>query len=161
LSWQERMYNQNYVYAEGFADNFLKYNNIEAAARPGAPTSDHDRWAMNSYFLRAGYTLRDKYIITLTGRVDGSSRFGENNKYGFFPSAGIGWMISNEPFLADVPALSALKIRASYGVTGNTEIPTYQSLATVSSGTTLLNGVRSPYSYVTRLPNPDLSWEKT
>src|SRR5690606_13727873 len=103
----------------------------------------------------------DKYILTLTGRVDGSSRFGENNKYGFFPSAGIGWMISNEPFLANVPALSALKLRAGYGITGNTEILTYQSLATVSSGTTVRNNVRSPYSYVTRLPNPDLSSEKT
>jgi TonB-linked SusC/RagA family outer membrane protein len=161
LSWQERTYSQNYQYAEGFTDNFMKYHNIEAAARPGAPSSDHDRWALNSYFLRGGYTFRDKYIITLTGRVDGSSRFGANNKYGFFPSAGIGWMISNEPFLSDIPALNALKLRASYGVTGNTEIPTYQSLATISSGTTLLNGVRMPSSNVTRLPNPDLSWEKT
>lgn len=161
LSWQERTYNQNYQYAEGFTDNFFKYNNIDAAARPSAPTSDHDRWALNSYFVRAGYTLKDKYLLTLTGRVDGSSRFGENNKYGFFPSAGVGWLISNEPFLADVDAVEALKLRASYGVTGNTEIPTYQSLATISSGTTLLNNVRSPFSNVTRLPNPDLSWEKT
>lgn len=161
LSWQERTYNQNYQYAEGFSDNFLKYNNIDAAARPSAPSSDHDRWALNSYFLRAGYTYLNRYILTLTGRVDGSSRFGENNKYGFFPSAGIGWLISNEPFMRDIGKLDALKLRASYGVTGNTEIPTYESLATISSGTTLLNGVRSPYSYVTRLPNPDLSWEKT
>jgi TonB-linked SusC/RagA family outer membrane protein len=161
LSWQERNWNQNYQYAEGFSDNFLKYNNIDAAARPSAPTSDHDRWALNSYFLRGGYTFKNKYILTLTGRVDGSSRFGENNKYGFFPSAGIGWLISNETFMSNIEALDALKIRASYGTTGNTEIPTYQSLATISSGTTLLNNVRSPYSFVTRLPNPDLSWEKT
>ncbi len=161
LSWQERNYNQNYQYAEGFTDNFFKYNNIDAAARPSAPTSDHDRWALNSYFLRAGYTLKDKYLLTLTGRVDGSSRFGENNKYGFFPSAGVGWVLSNEPFLTDVGGLETLKLRASYGVTGNTEIPTYQSLATISSGTTLINGERAPSSNVTRLPNPDLSWEKT
>lgn len=161
LSWQERNWDQNYQYAEGFTDNFFKYNNIDAAARPSAPTSDHDRWALNSYFLRAGYTFRDKYILTLTGRVDGSSRFGANNKYGLFPSAGIGWLLSNESFLSDVSNLDALKLRASIGVTGNTEIPSYLSLATISSGTTLLNGIRSPFSNVTRLPNPDLSWEKT
>lgn len=161
LSWQERKYTQNYQYAEGFTDNFLKYNNIGAAERPSAPTSDFDKWALNSYFLRAGYTYKDKYIVTLTGRVDGSSRFGENNKYGFFPSAGVGWLISNEPFMSDIGPLSSLKIRASYGITGNTEIPSYQSLPTISTGTTLLNNTRQSYSYVTRLPNPDLSWEKT
>ncbi|HYF68235.1 MAG TPA: TonB-dependent receptor [Ohtaekwangia sp.] len=161
LSWQERNFDKNDQYAEGFTDNFFKFNNIDAAARPNPPESEHDRWALASYFLRSGYTFKDRYILTLTGRVDGSSRFGDNNKYGFFPSAGIGWLISNESFMDDIRAIDALKFRASYGVTGNTEIGSYESLATISSGTTLLNNIRSPFSNVTRLPNPDLSWEKT
>src|SRR5690606_5759075 len=107
------------------------------------------------------YSYKNRYLLTVTGRVDGSSRFGENNKYGIFPSAGLGWVLSEEPFLRDVNGLDELKIRSSYGVTGNTEIPTYQSLGTISTSTTLLNGTRVSQSFVNRLPNPNLEWEKT
>ncbi|MHA6246916.1 SusC/RagA family TonB-linked outer membrane protein [Pontibacter sp. CAU 1760] len=161
LSWQERTVEGNWVEARGFADDFFKYNRIQAASQPGAPESYYDKWAMNSYFLRSGYAYDDKYLITLTGRVDGSSRFGDKNKYGFFPSVGLGWVVSNEPFLQDLGQLNQLKLRASFGITGNTEIPTYQSLATVSSGTVLIGGGRASQSYLNRLPNPDLKWERT
>ncbi|HYG38052.1 MAG TPA: TonB-dependent receptor [Cytophagales bacterium] len=161
LSWQERIYQSNWVTAEGFSDNFFKYNRIQAASQPGSPQSDYDKWAMNSYFLRAGYTFKDKYLLTLTGRVDGSSRFGENNKYGFFPSIGLGWIISNENFLAGNNNINELKFRTSLGLTGNTEIPTYLSLATVSAGTVLLGGNRATDTYVNRLANPNLKWERT
>ncbi|CAM3526227.1 TonB-dependent receptor [Pontibacter korlensis] len=161
LSWQERTYQSTSVEARGFADDFFKYNQIQSASQPGAPQSDYDKWSMNSYFVRGGYTYKDKYLLTLTGRVDGSSRFGENNKYGFFPSVGLGWVISNEPFLQNVGALNEFKLRTSYGVTGNTEIPTYQSLATVSSGTVLIGGNRQTASFQNRMPNPNLKWERT
>jgi len=161
LSWQERTYQQNSVEARGFADDFFRFNRIQAASQPGAPQSDYDKWAMNSYFLRGGYTFNDKYLVTLTGRVDGSSRFGENNKYGFFPSVGLGWVVSNEPFLQNAGSLNQLKLRTSYGMTGNTEIPTYTSLATVSSGTVLIGGNRQTESYQNRMPNPNLKWERT
>jgi TonB-dependent starch-binding outer membrane protein SusC len=161
LSWQERTYTANAMTAEGFSGNFYRFNRIQAASQPGAPTSDYDRWSMNSYFVRAGYNFREKYLLTLTGRVDGSSRFGENNKYGVFPSVGVGWLLSNEPFLQGIGNLDELKFRSSFGVTGNTEIPTYQSLATVSSGTVLVGGTRAPENFVNRLPNPNLKWERT
>ncbi|QCR25010.1 SusC/RagA family TonB-linked outer membrane protein [Pontibacter sp. SGAir0037] len=161
LSWQQRTYESNSVEARGFGDDFFKYNRIQAASQPGAPQSDYDEWTMNSYFLRSGYTYNDKYLVTFTGRIDGSSRFGESNKYGFFPSLGLGWVISNEPFLQNIDVLNQFKLRTSYGITGNTEIPTYQSLATVSSGTVLIGGGRAPESYVNRLPNQDLKWERT
>jgi hypothetical protein len=105
LSWQERTYETSSVEARGFSDNFFKYNRLQAASQPGAPQSEYEKWSMNSYFLRGGYTFKDKYMLTLTGRVDGSSRFGENNKYGFFPSAGVGWMMSSEPFMRDISGL--------------------------------------------------------
>lgn len=161
LSWQERRAENNWISAKGFSDNFFRYNSIQAASQPGAPGSLYDRWAMNSYFLRGSYSYKSKYLLTFTGRIDGSSRFGENNKYGVFPSAGIGWVISEEPFLKDVSAINELKLRSSYGVTGNTEIPTYQSLGTISSETTLINGTRVSQSYINRLPNPNLEWEKS
>ncbi|WP_086477590.1 MULTISPECIES: TonB-dependent receptor [Arenibacter] len=161
LSWQENVFESSDIQARGFSDDFFKYNNIGSASNPSAPVSSYSKWALNSYFLRAGYTLKDKYMVTLTGRVDGSSRFGANNKYGFFPSAGLGWMLSEEDFLNESEKINRLKLRASYGITGNTEIPAYSSLATVSSGTVLLNGTRVAASSVNRLSNPDLEWEKT
>lgn len=161
LSWQQRIFEGNSVSAEGFADDFFRFNAIQSASQPGAPSSSYDKWAMNSYFLRGSYSYKNRYLVTVTGRIDGSSRFGDNNKYGIFPSAGLGWVISEEPFLNDASSLDELKIRSSYGVTGNTEIPTYQSLGTISTGTTLLNGARVSQSYVNRLPNPNLEWEKT
>lgn len=161
LSWQERTYRNNSVEARGFSDNFFKYNRIQAASQPGSPNSDYDKWAMNSYFLRASYTYNDKYLLTLTGRMDGSSRFGENNKYGFFPSVGLGWIVSNERFMEGMESISELKLRGSFGITGNTEIPTYQSLATVSAGTVLIGGNRATDTYVNRLANPNLKWERT
>ncbi|KEO75558.1 SusC/RagA family TonB-linked outer membrane protein [Anditalea andensis] len=161
LSWQGRTFEGNFVEARGFSDNFFRYNRIQAASQPEAPQSQWNNWTMNSYFLRGSYTLKDRYLMTLTGRIDGSSRFGDNNKYGVFPSAGLGWIISNEPFMAGASGLDELKFRSSFGITGNTEIPMYQSLGTVSSGTVLINGSRASHSFVNRLPNPDLSWEKT
>lgn len=161
LSWQERTAENGFVSAQGFSDDFFRFNGIQSASQPGAPTSSYDRWAMNSYFLRGSYSYKDRYLLTLTGRADGSSRFGKNNKYGMFPSFGLGWVVSKENFLNQVQAIDELKFRASYGVTGNTEIPTYQSLGTISSETTLLNGTRVSTSFVNRLPNPNLEWEKT
>jgi TonB-linked SusC/RagA family outer membrane protein len=162
LSWQKRTSEYFDVSATGFSDDTFGYNRIQAASEPGAPNSGYDEWSMNSYFFRGSYNYMKKYLVTLTGRMDGSSRFGANNKYGFFPSVGVGYVLSKESFWEDIKeTVNLLKFRASYGITGNTEIPTYQSLGTLSTGTTLINGSRAPISYVNRLPNPDLEWEKT
>ncbi|MDR3262208.1 MAG: TonB-dependent receptor [Tannerella sp.] len=145
-----------------FSSNFFGYDNLGVGLLANtAPTSDWNRWAMNSYFARGSYTLQDKYLATLTFRIDGSSRFGENNKYGFFPSVGLGWIISNEDFMQDVSWLSNLKLHTSFGQTGNTEISNYRSLALMTTSTTLLNNARVGTAQMANMPNPDLSWEKT
>ena len=85
-----------------------------------------------SYLARINYSLYDRYLFSVNGRVDGSSRFGGNNKYGFFPSGSVAWRISEEGFMEPVKAvISNLKLRTSYGFTGNTEIGVYESLATI------------------------------
>lgn len=145
----------------GFTTNYFGYDNLGAGTTPSAPSSSWSRWDMNSYFLRGSYTLNDKYLATVTARMDGSSRFGKNNYYGFFPSAALGWIISNENFLKDVSWLSNLKLHTSYGRTGSSEISTYSTLAKISSGTVLLNGTRASSANVSGLANPDLQWEKT
>ncbi|KGE15025.1 SusC/RagA family TonB-linked outer membrane protein [Sphingobacterium deserti] len=161
LSWQERTRDFSFNRTEGFTSDFFKWNNMAAGSIPQAPESAYDRWAMNSYFMRASYTLNDKYTATVTGRYDGSSRFGANNKFAFFPSAGLAWIASKESFLEDVSWLSNLKLRSSFGITGNSEISPYQAIARALNGTQLLNNTRVPYSYLQFLPNPDLRWEKT
>jgi TonB-linked SusC/RagA family outer membrane protein len=161
LSWQERTYNYFAANASNFPDDFYGYNNLGAGTnRPGVG-SDHDRWAMNSYFLRVAYAYNDRYMATFTGRYDGSSKFGKNNKYAFFPSAGLAWLASNEGFLRDNPVISLLKLHTSYGITGNSEIGTYNSLATIGQGTTVINGRIESTAYVSRMTNKDLRWEKT
>ena len=161
LSWQERVQKWNKARTTGFSDDFFEDNNMSAGTTPDAPESSYDRWAMNSYFLRFAYTYKDRYSATVTGRVDGSSKFGENNKYAFFPSAGLAWNVIQEDFMQDQNTISNLKLHTSYGLTGNSEIDTYKSLASVSSGTLLINDVRAPYSYISSMANPDLKWEKT
>ena len=161
LSWTERTQNWNKARTEGFSDDFFEDYNMAAGTTPSSPESSWNRWRMNSYFLRFAYTYKDRYSATVTGRVDGSSKFGDNNKYAFFPSAGLAWNISQEDFLKDNNTISNLKLHTSYGLTGNSEIDMYRSLARVSSGTLLINDVRNPYSYVSSMANPDLKWEKT
>ncbi|MCF2604012.1 TonB-dependent receptor [Parabacteroides distasonis] len=161
LSWTERTQNWNKARTEGFSDDFFEDHNMSAGTTPSSPESSWNRWRMNSYFVRLAYTYKDRYSATVTGRVDGSSKFGDNNKYAFFPSAGLAWNISQEDFLKDNNTISNLKLHTSYGLTGNSEIDMYRSLARVSSGTLLINDVRNPYSYISSMANPDLKWEKT
>lgn len=161
-SWQQKSFRGNSVNANGFPSDFFKYNSIDAATNFNpTPSSNKWDWTMNSYFTRTTYSYDDRYTLTFTGRVDGSSRFGKNNKYGFFPSVGASWLVSNEEFMSGVNVIDHMRIRSSYGITGNTEIGLFQSLATIGSGTTLIGGTRQSSSFVQRLPNPDLEWEKT
>ncbi|WP_198664939.1 SusC/RagA family TonB-linked outer membrane protein [Lewinella sp. IMCC34191] len=161
FSFQKRT-DENYgISVRGFADDFFRFNNLGAASQPEAPYSGYTDWTLNSYFLRGSYSYDDRYLLTLTGRVDGSSRFGSGNKYGWFPSVGVGWVLSNEEFLTGNPTISQLKLRSSFGITGNTEIGSYRSLATVGSGTTLIDGQRVTSTVINGLSNPDLQWERT
>lgn len=115
-----------------------------------------------SYLGRINYNLLDKYLLTASIRADGSSRFGDNQKYGIFPSVALGWRIKDEVFLKNVQALTDLKLRASYGVTGNQDIGSYKSLVLLGpQGQAIFDG--APYVGIstTQLPNPDLKWETT
>ncbi|MBS5980021.1 MAG: TonB-dependent receptor [Dysgonomonas mossii] len=161
LSWTENEYEYFTANAKTFADDFYDYHNMGAGTKPSSVTSGHERWAMNSYFLRAGYTMKDKYMATVTARYDGSSKFGKNNKYAFFPSLGLGWLASNEDFLKDNSIISMLKLHSSYGILGNSEIGVYNSLATIGQGTTVIGGEKVTTAYLSRLANKDLKWEKT
>lgn len=117
-------------------------------------------WGLVSYFGRVGYTFKDKYLLTGVLRIDGSSRFGANHRYGYFPSASVGWRVSEEGFMKGIRAISDLKLRASIGVTGNNEGlgNDFPSLATYGTGANYgaLAGI-APQS----LSYSDLTWEAT
>ncbi|MEO8414857.1 MAG: SusC/RagA family TonB-linked outer membrane protein, partial [Ginsengibacter sp.] len=112
-----------------------------------------NNWNLVSFFGSATYGFENKYFVTATAREDGSSRFGPNHKWGFFPSASAGWIISQEKFMQKVDWISTLKLRASWGVSGNQEIPNdaYQTVVTQVGG--VVNKIR--------YGNPDVKWEAT
>ena len=160
-SWQERQFRSFNQQVRGFSDDFFRFNNFGAATNVSSPNSNAFEWTLNSYFNRITYSYADTYTLTFTSRLDGSSRFGADSKWGFFPSAGFSWLVSNEDFMSNVGIIDILRLRTSYGVTGNTEIGVFRSLATIGSGTTLIGGDRRSTAFTTRLPNPELEWEKT
>lgn len=118
-----------------------------------------------SFTGRIAYAFKDRYMLTATGRYDGSSRFGKNNKWGFFPSVGAAWRVSEESFLSNNPVVTDLKIRASWGITGNQEIGNYNSLSQLISDNTYNynDGTSSGIvtGYYETIGNPDLKWERT
>ncbi|MFT3750130.1 MAG: TonB-dependent receptor [Agriterribacter sp.] len=158
-SWQE--YRQERVRSEtqNFIDDIFQWYYQQAGSVRSANESQDYRWAMNSYFARVTYNISDKYLLTATGRYDGSSKFGANNKYAFFPSVGAAWRISKEDFMADNSNISELKLRASYGASGNQEIGQYQSIAQIQPSTTVLGGASTSTLIPSYLGNPDLRWE--
>lgn len=162
VSWQQTDFFNIAASVRGFATDYFGFNNLGAGATLPAVGSGASSFAFNSYFGRINYSLSNKYLFTFTGRADGSSRFGENSKFAFFPSGAFAWKISEEEFMSKNTVISNLKLRTSYGLTGNSEIPSYSSLSLLSSNyATIYNDIRVSGTGLARLANPDLKWEKT
>jgi TonB-linked SusC/RagA family outer membrane protein len=127
-------------------------------------SSDENERVLNSYLGRINYSYDDKYLVTASYRADGSSVFGQNNKWGYFPSASFAWRASQEQFISDLNIFSDLKLRASWGITGNQAITPYQTLARISSGANYpYNGTEGTELgfYIFNAANPNLKWEST
>ncbi len=121
-------------------------------------------WGMLSLLFRTNYSYLGRYLFTVTGRVDGSSRFGEENRYGFFPSGAVAWRISDEPFMEDVEFLTNLKLRASWGRTGNDKIGAYPGIPVVSGNLNAVFGTPGSLFFgaaPVELANPGVQWETT
>ena len=162
LSWSK--YSDEYVGVSNqyFFDDFYKYHNIGigTASRPAPSSGDYSN-ELNSYFGRVNYTYKNKYMFTATGRIDGSSRFGANSKYGFFPSGSVAWRASEEDFIKSIAVISNAKVRASIGQTGNQEIGDYVTQTFIGSTNIVMNGAVTPGLFPNSVGNPDLKWEKT
>ncbi len=144
-------------YAFGFTSNRL-IENLSAASTFSPQADINEQYRYQAIYGRLNLELGQRYFLNLTGRRDGSSRFGPENRFANFGAVGAAWLFSEESFLKDNAVLSFGKIRASYGTTGNDQIGDYQYLDTYSFGTSLYQGVYGLYP--TRLYNPDYGWEK-
>ena len=136
------------------------YNSMGGETVPGVQKDiSTQEWAFASYFGRANYSYLNKFYATVTGRLDGSSRFGSNNRYGFFPSASVAYVLSEEKFLKNNKYISFLKIRGGYGKTGNADLPNYQWRGTFNPPSVAGTYNGAPLSTPSRLENPNLKWE--
>ncbi len=145
---------------ELLSDDFSFYNLAAGQLQTRRVTSSFTESEIQSQFGRLNYDYANKYYVTATVRRDGASNFAENNKYAIFPSAALGWRISNEDFLKDNETISNLKLRLSYGVTGNQAISPYQSLAELQvTPATAID--TDPSVSVAQEKNPDLKWESS
>lgn len=152
----------NSTASRNFINDNLGYNNLGAGSIALTPNSGVGTWGLTSYLGRINYGYKDKYLLTLTGRVDGSSRFGLNNRYGFFPSGAAAWRMNEEEFIKNLNIFSDLKFRVSYGLTGNQEgIGNYPSLALLSVQNYVFGNRISSGVGPSQIANPDLRWEST
>jgi TonB-linked SusC/RagA family outer membrane protein len=160
---QSNLSNTNRINANGFPNDATKNEALQLAVNRTVSSSRSSE-RLDSYMGRVNYGFKDKYFVDFTARVDGSSKFGANHKYGFFPAVAAGWRIIEEGFMQNITALSDLKLRASYGLTGNSgALSAYQSLATVSSSGSdyQFNHIYTTGINPDRIANPDLRWEKS
>ncbi|MBL0940011.1 MAG: TonB-dependent receptor [Gemmatimonadaceae bacterium] len=151
------MRNSNYV------SDITGYESIGAGAQAGGPTvsSGRTQWTLASYLGRVNYTLLDRYLFSASARRDGSSRFGEENRWGVFPAGAVAWRLSEEPFMRRFSSINNLKLRYTFGVVGNPSISPYQSLTRLSPQQYTFNGTLAPGYYPAAIGNPTLSWEST
>ncbi|ALJ03735.1 SusC/RagA family TonB-linked outer membrane protein [Pseudalgibacter alginicilyticus] len=170
-TYQQTEVSQKSFSLSGFPANGVEPRyQIETATEPTSQSAYATKNELQSFFGRLNYAYNDKYLVTATMRADGSSKFGENNKYGYFPSVALGWNLINEDFLIDSETFSNLKLRASWGQTGSQEIPSKITQASytesitgndtypLDESATDLSGY--PYgSIYVRLANPDIQWE--
>ena len=145
--------------SQGFISNSVSYYNLAGGSVINTPESSLTETEIVSLFARINYDYNNKYLFTFTARRDGSSNFAENHKYAFFPSGAFGWKVSSEDFLKDSQTISNLKLRLSYGLTGNPSIQPYQSLASFESIYSVVGDNTVNAVVPNQLANPDLKWE--
>lgn len=133
---------------------------MNAAGRIGGWNSWFDDWALISYLARVTYNYKQKYLLTAAIRWDGSSRFGEDNRWGTFPSVSAGWRLNEENFLKDASWLSEFKVRASYGLAGNFDIGNYTYMSQITKANYVLNGALAGGRRMNSVGNPNLGWER-
>ena len=146
--------------SDNYVTGYPLYNSLQSGQSQSASSSLNEN-QLASFLARLNYNFKDKYLVTISGRYDGSSRFGIANKWAFFPSGALAWKVSNEDFMKNFIAINNLKLRASIGSSGEQAIPNYQSLASLSPASVMLGNSFMIGFIPNRLASPNLKWEKT
>jgi len=144
-----------------YSTDLYQANNLGGGTVYSAPASERTQSQLASYLGRLNYIYKDRYLFTFTARADGSSKFGANNRWAFFPSFALAWRLSEEEFMEGFDWLSNLKLRGSYGKTGNQDIASYKSLAMLGTMNYNFGGLLNAGVGPNNIPNPDLKWETT
>ncbi|MCC8423694.1 TonB-dependent receptor [Mucilaginibacter sp. UR6-11] len=148
----------NSISGTGFPNDDIPY--LSAASVISAASSSTTQYSLLSAIGRLNYDYKGKYLLQGAVRQDGSSRFGEERKYGYFPSVSAGWIVSDEKFMEQFKQIDLLKVRVSYGITGNNSFGNYTAIPTLSKYNYLLNGVLIQGQTIGTLGNTELAWEK-
>ena len=147
--------------ARTFITDIFQNNNLSAASTKAQPGTGLVDFKLISYLGRLNYDFQGKYLLTLTGRYDGSSKFGKNNKFAFFPSGAFAWRVSQESFMQGITSISNLKLRASYGFSGNQAISAYATLPRLTNTSVTFNNEIYTGFVQSSLSNSNLKWETT
>lgn len=161
FTWQNSTTYSNSQSGAGFLNDILLNNNLGAAEVTNPNSSGYSEWALLSWLGRLNYSLADKFLFTFSARADGSSRFGANNKWGFFPSGAFAYKLSEEEFIKNIESISSLKFRISYGETGSTTLSPFQSLNRLGVQRATFGKTDVIGFAPVALPNDDLKWETT
>ena len=156
---QKEKFESNTITSNKFPNNLVPTLSA-VSGQITAGSSENYEWSLLSYLARVNYNYKSKYYLTASIRTDGSSRFGSENKYGLFPSMAVAWRMSDENFLKEVSWLNELKLRASFGATGNNNIGNYDQYATIAYERYTYGGAAVGGFAPGRLANPFLTWEK-
>lgn len=159
-SVQQQTLETNTVEVMGLPSERMLWHDLSSGQIRSYDT-DQQQWSILSYMARINYGFKGKYLLTLTARRDGSSRFGQERKYGFFPSAALAWRLADEPFISNIDQISDLKLRASYGAIGNTALNPYQSMGSLTKRSYLFGSEVAVGFEPGTLPNFDLMWESS
>lgn len=138
-----------------------RISSLAAATQFNTPSFDIQEWSVVSFVSRLNYNYKNKYLLSASFRRDGSSRFATNTKYGNFPAVSIGWNVSDESYMANIPVVSSLKIRAGYGLNGNYDIGNYGYIPNTQTTNYPFNNVLSPGISISNIGNANLTWEKS
>jgi TonB-linked SusC/RagA family outer membrane protein len=147
--------------ATGFSNQTNGFNDLSSATIATLPRNNIARDNLMSFLGRVAYGFNNKYLLTASIRADGSSKFGKENKWGYFPSVALGWTVSEESFIKNMNIFDNFKLRASYGVTGNNQIPAYSSIGLIGAANYVFNDVFYSGIAQSNISNPGLKWETT
>lgn len=161
-SWYYSKVEKTEAGAENFFDDYFEYNNMGVGTVRSKVKSDYTDNKMNSYYARVNYNFDNRYLVGVSFREDGSSRFGLNNQYGFFPSFSAAWRVSNEKFFENAKrVIDDMKVRVSYGTVGNAEIGDYVTMARYENSLLPFDKDMNTVVTLKNMSNPDLRWEKS